>query len=63
LVRAFLRVYRTAAPQVCCHRFSDIRRQWDSLCTVAFTVRNDDPASSPIHVIKLELGDFTRSQA
>jgi hypothetical protein len=57
--RSAMRVYRTAVLKVCCHRFSDIRRQWHSLCTIAFGVRNHDLASSPIYVVKFELGDFT----
>jgi hypothetical protein len=61
--RSALRVYRTAAAQVCCHRCSDIRGQWDSLLTVAFTVRNDDLTGSPINVVESKLGDFTRPQA
>jgi hypothetical protein len=60
--RPALRASWTTAPQVCCHRFSDIRRQWDSLCTVAFTLRNDDLASSPVYVVELKLGDFTCPQ-
>jgi hypothetical protein len=61
--RSALRVYRTAAAQVCCHRFSDIRGQWDSLRTVALTARNDDLTRSPINVVESKLGDFTRPQA
>jgi hypothetical protein len=57
-----LRVYRTAVAQVCCQRFSDIRGQWESFCTVAFTLCDDDLAGSPIDVVKLKLGDFTRPQ-
>ena len=61
--RSALRVYRAATLQVCCQSFSDIRGQWDPLCSVAFTVRNDDLAGSPIDIVKLKRGHFTRPQA
>ncbi len=53
---------RTAVAQVRSHCFADIRGQRESFGTVGFTVHNDDLAGSPIDIIELKLGDFTRSQ-
>ena len=44
-------------------RFANIHGQWESLCALAFTVRDDDLAGSPIDIVKLEFGDFACPQA
>jgi hypothetical protein len=61
--RSALRTWWAAVVQVRRDRFANIHGQWESLCALAFTVRDDDLAGSPIDVVKLKFGDFACPQA
>jgi hypothetical protein len=58
-----LRAWWAAVVQVRRDRFANIHGQWESLCALAFTVRDDDLARSPIDIVKLAFGDFACPQA
>src|SRR3954465_1769338 len=51
-----------AVAQIRSHRFTDVRRQRETLGTVCFAA-DDDLAGPPLHIVVPKLGDFARSYA